>query len=133
MKLLRIWDGLRKLNKGPCADGFFMALKDYEDLPDSNKASEHDVEMLLENGDLYIGNAERQNKTWQKVESVKDIEDVDFTGTHRSDYEGCYDYYDVSPYMPELYYVPRNARGKRHMRRSKNRNHNLYRLRGWKN
>lgn len=132
MKLIRSWsfpEYMKSFRKGPCTNGFYLALKNHNDLPyGMEKISEHDLEYLLENGDVWFHNAER-NTSWQQLTKIDSL--PVFTSVQESDYEGCYDYVIYSPYLVEFYFVPTTRSGRRHMVRSSKTNRNLCQIYGW--
>ncbi|MDH4330908.1 MAG: hypothetical protein OEV93_05175 [Candidatus Moranbacteria bacterium] len=121
MKLIRSWsipDYKKKFENGPKSGGFFMCLKRFNDLPLNHQVSEHELGFLLNTGEVFMKDSQARGGSWTKIECVQDVKkrNFNFTSLFR-DYEVIL----VAPFMPEFYYVPKNFRGKRHMRRSPNR------------
>ena len=111
MQLIRRWDipeRNRHIRRGPCPDGFFMALNNFHDMPIAGRrVSYHDVEFLVRYGELYMSGPSGQ---WTRIHDVSDVPnfEIGFNGV-------------ILPFMPEFYYVPTSWRGHRHMRRARQR------------
>ena len=113
----RIPSNRRREHDGPVEGGIFYALADANDMHSGHGPFVHaDTAYLLRTGDLYMKDVRSNDPAaWQKVES---LDQINFKMSLCDDYEGCTVNVDVRPFMPEFYYVPRNAKGRRVARRA---------------
>lgn len=100
----------RQVN-GPVAGGTFWAMVGAHDLPHGPMAHA-DVPFLLANGTLWVTDA-RASRPWQQVTNLPK-----FTRAVVDNYDACTIGVIVTPFMPQFYWVPRNARGARFLKRA---------------
>jgi hypothetical protein len=81
------------------------------DLPPGPKVFA-DVPFLVRNGTLWVTDA-HATRPWQVVDRLPK-----FTRQVVDDYDSCSTAVVVAPYLPQFYWVPRNARGARFLRRA---------------
>lgn len=96
---------------GPVPGGTFWAMAGAHDLPAGPKAYA-DVPFLLANGTLWLTDA-AASMPWQQVTTLPK-----FTRHAVDDYDSCSSGVVVTPFMPQFYWVPRNARGARFLKRA---------------
>lgn len=97
-------------------EGIFFALAGANDLPYGSKLISADLVQLLKHGQLWVGKA-GTNPDWKEVEKASDL--PKFVASGYDDYDACTSGTCVSPYMPQFFWVPRNWRGARILKRSK--------------
>ena len=120
MQLIRNWSlqgGIK--HKPPCNEhGYFFALANANDLP-SGKSAFTDANAMLKHGALYWQDANKPD-TWERVHDVAILKKLQkqVTASFDDDYEACTTGYS---FMIELFFIPRNFRGKRLIKRCQNR------------
>ena len=126
MTLLRLW-GLashkKNIHQGPVPGGVFFCHRDYHDfnpyVHGSLGVSFADLSFLLKTGRVWMQDAERpqDHLSWQEITSPADL--PKFRKIDCSNYDHVAE--AIVPFLPEFYYVPKNFRGRRFLRRSENR------------
>lgn len=121
MKLIRhvaLPHGVKRKINGPVPGGTFWALDGAHDLPNGPMAF-GDIRFMAANGTVWMTDA-FATQPWTVI-----VPDAlpDFRAVWRDDYDGCAVSKDVSPFMPQFYFVPRNRRGRRFVDRAITRAH----------
>ena len=120
MKLIRhvnLPKSVRRVCDGPCAGGTFWALDGAHDLPPGPFAF-GDLKFMIANGSLWMSDAANP-AGWMVVTSPSDL--PNFQADWVDDYDACTVRRHVSPFMPQLFFVPRNRRGRRFLVRTTDR------------
>jgi len=94
----------KNIHTGPCPDGYFWALEEHNDLPETHVSMS--VEYALEHSTVYIQNAEKADG-WKKVSDPKELEV--FHSVWEDDPLNYRIKQYVLPYMPEFYLVPHDT------------------------
>ena len=117
MKLIRhvaLPNAVRRVCDGPCSGGTFWAIDGANDLPPGPFAF-GDLQFMIANGSVWISDAAKF-AGWTEVTRPSDM--PNFKADWIDDYNACSVRFDVSPFMPQFYFVPRNRRGRRFLSRT---------------
>ncbi len=117
---VRVWNiptQKKTINLAPMAGGVFMALAHAHDLPihANTPVSRHDPAWLLRHGQLFIHNMDSDH--WSEVSELSQLKG--FSKEIDESWEDGFTGYNFLPYPVEFYFVPRSARAKAHLARSK--------------
>jgi len=127
MTLIRRWDIPKtRTNEhlGPCEGGVFFAHRDYNDVVSywAEEVSFADLSHLLKLGRVWIQDAERPDlHPWEEIKSLNDLPKFKRIDCSSYDSVGV----GALPYMPEFYFAPNGAKGKRFLKRLRNRTKEL--------
>ena len=105
----------KRHHDGPVAGGTFWALASVASFPASAQVAKADAAHLLRHGTLWLQDASKPG-SWVQVTSSADL------GVFRVGDGSLVDgTVSVAPFLPELYFVPKNWRGARAVQRAQRR------------
>ena len=118
MTLIRRWDMREKhAHKGPVPGGVFFAHRDFNDLASywGREVSFADLPYLLRTGRVWIQDVERPDlHPWREIRNLKEVPTFRRVDASTADSVAI----EALPFLPEFYFVPKNWRGARFLRRS---------------
>ena len=101
--------GLKRNHDGPKPGGIFFAAKEFNDVFFYDVIGHAQLSHLLRNGQVWMQNAEKPG-TWEQIKDVSQVPRfIEGWGVTPDLVDYCF----VRPFMPEFYFIPKNARGGR--------------------